>query len=563
MGTPATSLQGSVVHFSKEEMHQYLSSGAWHDETAGNLLRRIAQDHPDRIALVGAGRTFTYRQYNDRSEKLATALIMLGLRPGDRAIFQMGTVPETAIALFACFKAGIIPVCTLPQHRSVEIEAMCELTEPRAYFVQADFSDFDLPAFALEIADKFPSLQHILMSRAVARPGTLSMDALIDSDGEQSLAAIGIETRPEDVMVFQVSGGTTGVPKVIPRLHGEYLAYCQAWAEFLQLGPNDVHLWALPIIHNASMIYHLVPAVLGARKLCLMPRFNATEFFETIERERVSVTGSIGPIASAILDFDRVSRYDLSSLRIFTTLSRGETIEAHIGRPTITVFGISEGLLMGSPPNASAKARHRSVGRPVSPYDEVKLLAPDGVTEVPLGTTGELAFKGASSIRGYVGMPELSRASFTEDGFFRTGDLMMAHEIDGTVYYSFEGRLKDNIDRGGEKFGTEDIEELVARHPAVMDVKVVAMPDSIYGEKPCAYVILRPGNACPSVAELANFLILHGLAKFKVPDRIEVIDAFPVTKVGKVDKVALRRMIAEAVARADAIHATPDLAASK
>jgi non-ribosomal peptide synthetase component E (peptide arylation enzyme) len=145
-------------------------------------------------------------------------------------------------------------------------------------------------------------------------------------------------------------------------------------------------------------------------------------------------------------------------------------------------------------------------------------------------------------------MPEVNRASLTVDGFSRTGDIMRAHPIGGRPCYSFEGRLKDNIDRGGEKFGAEEVESPIGRHPQVADVKVVAMPDRIYGEKAGAYVIMRPGHALLTVQELGAYLLSLGLAKFKLPERIEAVAAFPVTRVGKVDKGALRQQIADKLA---------------
>lgn len=540
-----------LVRFSREDIDSYMSAGAWMNASAGDLLRKAAREHGSFTALVAPGQRYSYREYDEMSERLASAMLRLGLRPGDRAMFQMGTVPETAIALFACFKCGVIPVCTLPQHRSVEIDTLCQITSPVAYFVQADASRFDLVSFARETAAKFPSLRNIIVARGDAPADCLSMAELVscEPDGAADRVASLAPMGPEDVMVFQISGGTTGIPKVMPRFHGEYLAYCQGWNDLLELGKNDVHLWALPLIHNASMIYHLVPAVIDARKLCLLSRFDPEEFFGMIEREKVTLTGSIGPIASAILDFGRIDEFDLSSIKAFTTLSRADAIENHIKRPVVTVFGISEGLLTGSHPNAPSDARHKTVGLPISTFDQIKLLEPNGLGEVGFGSIGELAFKGPSSIRGYFGADHLNATSFTPDGFFRTGDLLRAHEIDGAVYYSFEGRLKDNIDRGGEKFGTEDIESLIARHATVMDVKVVAMPDPMYGEKPCAYIIAKPGHVLPTESELSEFLLAEGLAKFKVPERIVPVDAFPTTQVGKVDKAAMRRMISEILAK--------------
>ena len=167
---------------------------------------------------------------------------------------------------------------------------------------------------------------------------------------------------------------------------------------------------------------------------------------------------------------------------------------------------------------------------------------------MPFGAPGELCFRGPSTTRGYFRMPDVNRISFTADGFFRTGDIIRAQRIGGRACYSFEGRMKDNIDRGGEKFGAEEVENLIGRHPHVADVKVVAMPDRVYGEKACAYLIMRPGHALLTVQEIGDYLTSLGLAKFKLPERVEAIDAFPLTRVGKVDKGALRQQIAERLA---------------
>ena len=213
------------------------------------------------------------------------------------------------------------------------------------------------------------------------------------------------------------------------------------------------------------------------------------------------------------------------------------------------MFGMTEGMVFAAAPDASPAMRHNTVGHPISPGDEVQLLEPGSEQEVPFGQIGELCFRGPSTITAYVGDAETTAASFTSNGFFRSGDLMRAHRIDGETCYSFEGRIKDNINRGGEKIGAEEVEELVIRHPDVADVRVVAMPDPVYGEKVCAFVIPHPGKPVPSVGGLGEFLIGLGIAKYKLPERVEAIDAFPLTRVGKADKAALREMVAGALAR--------------
>ncbi len=520
-----------VVYPSADEAAGYLARGAWIDGTAGDALRQAAARRPEQTALVAGGDRIDYRRYDEDSERLAAALLGLGLEPGDRAVFQMGTGIDTAVCLFACFKAGIIPVCTLPQHRELEIGHLARVTGALCHFVEpAAGGQFDLVAFARGIG-----LRHLVTSDDF--PTMIASIPLDDARARLKHIALG----PADVMMFQLSGGTTGVPKVIPRLHGEYLGYCAAWSRLMRLGPDDVGLWALPLIHNAAMIYHLIPAVLDARKLVLMAKFDAAGFFDLIEREGVTASGSIGPVAARILEYAGIGDHDLSSLKSLTTLSRADAIEAHVGVVTTNAFGISAGLLMACPPDAPAAARHGSAGIPASPLDEIRLLDPASEADVPFGQIGEMAFRGPSLMKGYYGG---SPARHTADGFFRTGDLMRAMMVDGVVYYAFEGRIKDNIDRGGEKFGPEEVESLIVRHPAIADAKVVAMPDPVYGEKACAFLIPRAGRHLPGVAELGSFLLAQGIAKFKLPERIEEIESFPVTRVGKVDRQALRQIIA-------------------
>lgn len=529
------------------EIEGYRACGAWSSQTVADALRHTARRAPDAPALVSGGRRLTYAQYDDLSERLGAALLQCGLEPRDRIMFQMGNTIDTAVTLLACFKSGLIPVCTLPQHRELEIGGISRQTEARGYIVQPAASrNFDLLAMARKIMRGHPSLRHLIAAGEDTGDGVTGLDALIGAmtceQARDRLAAISI--GPDDVMAFQLSGGTTGTPKVIPRMHGEYLAYCQAWIDLVGLGGDDAALWALPLIHNAAMIYHLVPALMQGRKLVLMERFDVVEFLATIERERIAITGSIGPVASMILDYPHVAAHDLSSIKLFTTLDRADAIEAHLKVPVANVYGISEGLLTASAPGDPAAARHGTVGRPVSPFDRFRLLAGDGETDVRDGAVGEFAFKGPSSMRGYY---RDDQARFTSDGYFRSGDLMSAHVHDGTRFLRFEGRIKDNIDRGGEKFGPEEVEGVIVRHPAVADARVVAMPHPVYGEAACAFLIAQSGQTLPDVGSLADFMQGQGLARFKIPERIEPIGAFPETRVGKVDRAALRRLIAEKI----------------
>lgn len=533
-----------VAYAPPDEARRYFEQGLWIDLTVGEALRRTAARVPDRIAFASEQGELTFRQLDEQSDRLGATLLAMGAQPGERALFQMGTVLETVVALSACYKAGIVPVCSLPQYREIEIGQLGALSGARAYFVQADFSAFDLVGFARAMQQKL-GIPHMVVARDKGK--AFSLDLLPLSESRQLLATVQID--PRDCFVFQLSGGSTGVPKIIPRFHAEYLAHCDAWNRMHGMDERSVGIWSLPIIHNAGQIFGYMAAIHWGRTTVLTSRIDIAHILEMIAKYRVSHAMSIGPIAPALLAYQDLAKHDLSSLRYFVAFSRADAIEAHLGVKASNLYGITEGLVLIGHPDDPAEARHRTQGRPGYTNDEVRILAMGEEQAVREGEIGELCFRGPSSLRAYYNAPEQTRQSLTGEGFFRTGDLAKAHRIAGRLYYSFEGRLKDNINRGGEKFGTEEVENLIRQHPAVADVAVVAMPDEMLIEKACAYIVLRAGQGTVDVKRLGGFLESKGLAKFKFPERIELVDAFPVTRVGKLDKARLRTMIRETLER--------------
>ena len=536
-----------VVYPTRERAEAALASGSWIDSTIGDALRATARRFPTRAAYVGDDRTIDFAALDEVTERLGAALLTLGLAPGDRAIFQVGTTVETAIVLLACFKAGIVPVCSLPQHREIEIGQLTTQSGARGYFVQADFStSFDLPAFAAEMMDRHASLQHLIVVRG-ERAGAASLQQLIDSTAlEQAREVLGrVRIGRADVLSFQLSGGTTGVPKIIPRFHAEYLGHSAGWMRRYRIDADSQLIWSLPLMHNAGQLYTLIPNVLLGVPVVLMSRVDIPRMLDLVGEHRVTHALSIGPIAPQIMAYPDIARHDLSSLRLFSTMSRADTLEAHLGVPCSNLYGITEGLLLGSPAEAPAEARHLTQGCSGCADDKLVLLDPESEQLAPDGQPGELCFRGPSSLTGYFANAEANAQSFTRDGLYRTGDIVSVRRIEGVLHYAFEGRLRDNINRGGEKIGCEEVEGHVSQHPAVADAKLVAMPDPIYGEKGCIFLIARKDMLAPDVKELAAFLTARGLAKYKCPERVEVVEEFPLTRVGKVDKPAMKRLITD------------------
>ena len=545
---------------SAQEAEAHFVSGSWFRGTAGDLLRSAGIAVRDKAAVIDDTGALTFGELDARSESVAAALIESGLRPGDRALFQVGSNSQIFVALYGCFKAGVLPVCSLPQFREIEIGQLVERTNPKAYFVQADIHPtFDQLAFAQRMCAASPGITHLIVINGEAGSGEYALDEMADRYPVAQARAITNpwDPDPEDLIQLQLSGGSTGLPKVIPKFHGEYLGSVTALGRRFGIGENDVTLWALPLIHNAGMLYVVMPTVMERRTAIVMSRFEIRSFLEAIGKHRVTFTGSIGPVAARILEVDDIERYDLSSLRQFFALTQAVNVERHTGIPSSNMFGITEGMYCVSSLEDPLQARHESVGHPIDPANVIRLLEPESEIDVAPGGIGELTFRGPHIFTGYFNDPDADAGSFTSDGFFRTGDLMRAIVIDGVARYAFEGRLKDNINRGGEKFGAEEVEHLIARHPSIADARVVAMPDKHYGEKACAFLTIRPGKTAPSLAELGDFLLGFGLAKYKLPERLETIAEFPLTRVGKVDKVALRADIARILRREHELQGVP------
>ncbi|MFJ8748830.1 (2,3-dihydroxybenzoyl)adenylate synthase [Streptomyces sp. NPDC102441] len=542
--------------FPAERAERYVREGVWTGETLGDALRAAAVEHADRTALITVDDRLTHRELDELTECFAAGLLATtALAPGDRMMFQLGNVAETIVVYYGAIKAGIIPVCTLPQHGEREIGLLAEHTGARAHVVQADFRNRDLVHLGEQLAGNVDVLDTLIVARGPAPEGAHSYDDILTAGkgrvARERLAALAID--PAGLVVLQLSGGTTGLPKVAPRRHREYLYNSRVWGETLGLNPGSVVLHALPIMHNAGTVGALQPAHLAGAACVITPGAEPGPLLALIAREHVTVLPVVPPaVAIRMLEHEDARSTDLSSVTGFClggqrpSVELIERLESELRLPTRQMFGMAEGMFLCTPADAPEWIRRNTVGTPVSPADEVRVLDPAG-EDVPDGTLGELACRGPYTIEGYYRAPQHNASAFTEDGFYRTGDLVTRHVVGGRDYYAIDGRIKDVINRGAEKIHAEEVEELLVHHPDVRNAALVAMPDPVLGERICAYLVLRSGAARQSVGSVAEFLLSQGLAKFKLPERVEVVGAFPLTNVGKVSKKDLRADIKEKI----------------
>ncbi|WP_109524980.1 (2,3-dihydroxybenzoyl)adenylate synthase [Nocardia aurea] len=536
-----------VVPFPADAIARYRAAGLWGTRTIATEFQAVAARYPDRDAVVTAAGQASYRELDERADRVAAGLVELGLRPGDPLLFQVTDRLETVVAWYGVLKAGLVPVCTLAAHRANEIGGISRRTGAVAHLVEAGTKGFDLIGFAIEQRAGHPTLQHVLTIGAAAdTPGVRIEDLGADTSTDLARKVVDdIQARidPDDVAVFQLSGGTTGVPKVIPRLHAEYWYNAREYAR--SLGWDDTtrtgHL--IPIIHNAGIVCglhgpHSVGGCLvltGADLSQALPILTAQRTTDVLlgHGHYPAVTGpAFAELAGTL------RRVVLSGAKVPPELFG--RLEAH-GVWSGQLFGMGEGFFALTGPDAPREARLTTVGTPMSPLDEFKVLDVGTETELPDGQVGELCCAGPYTLRGYFDAPEQNRQAFTSDGFYRTGDLVAVRVIDGERYLSVEGRIKDLINRGGEKVSAEEVELLLLQHPRIAAAAVVAMPDPRLGERACAFLVARDQPLPPQAIQ--EHLAALGVAKFKWPERLEWRDELPTTSVNKIDKKALRAEI--------------------
>jgi 2,3-dihydroxybenzoate-AMP ligase len=541
-----------VVPFPPAFAQRYRERGYWRDRSLAQEFSVPFTAFADRLALIDGERRLTYGDVNRLSDNLASNLLALGLRPLDRVVVQLPNVAEFVVLYFALQKIGAIPIAALPSHRYTEVSQFVRIGGAVACVFPERQGDFRFAPMIARVRAENPALRHTIVL-GEAGGDDLSLAALIERPAPRppsDLAAIAID--PVDPCVFQLSGGTTGVPKLIPRTHNDYAYNSRIAAEVCGVTEDSVLLLVLPIAHNLPLACPgLQGYFLRGARVVLGASTRPEDVLALVERHRVTHLKVVPALLLRLLGSPALGRFDTSSLT--TIQSGGQRLQPEVRLrtrrliPTAFVqenFGMAEGLLMFVRRDDPEEVQLETVGRPISPDDEVRLIDDEG-REVAEGEVGELCARGPYTLRGYFGAPEYNAKVFTADGFYCSGDLMRRHPSGN---YVVEGRKKDLINRGGEKISAEEVENLILGHPAVENVACVPVPDPDLGERMCACVILRPG-ARLTLAELVEFLTAREIARFKLPERLHVVREFPLSPFGKVSKKALVEIVSRELGR--------------
>ncbi|WP_218601741.1 (2,3-dihydroxybenzoyl)adenylate synthase [Pseudonocardia abyssalis] len=518
---------------------RYRRDGHWTDETLPEPLFASVGRHPERTAVVAGDEALTYGELGDRVLRVAGGLADLGVGRGDRVVVHLPNVPAFIVFVYAIWELGAVPIFAPAAHRRTEIEQFVEHAGARAYVTVATHAGTDLAALAAELTAAHPGLRTVVLDADGA-------GAVLDRLLEHAPVAHERRSAPQDVALLQTSGGTTGRPKLIPHTHETYGHSVRLSIPLCGIGADSVQLIAVPICHSMSV---RSPGFLGVLQaggtVVLAPDGSPDTVFPLIERHGVTQASVVPPLLLAWLNSSLREHHDLSSLESLhvggakLSAESARRVTPELGAILQQGFGMAEGLVNYNRLDVDEETKANCQGRPVSPGDELLVLDDDGAPVTP-GSPGHLLTRGPSTIRGYYRAPELNAASFTEDGYYRTGDIVVRDE---RGYITVVGRSKDQINRGGEKVAPEEVENLVLALDGVHDVSVVGVADRVLGERVKAYVVAREG-VDPSTLTLGvirRHLRERGLAEYKMPDALEVVAEFPRTAVGKVSKLLQRQ----------------------
>jgi fatty-acyl-CoA synthase len=533
-------------------------------ESIGVHLAGVAARFGDNEALVvrHQGIRWSYREFDERVTRLAAGLLGLGLEPGARVGIWAPNCAEWVLVQFATARAGLIMVNINPAYRRSELEYVLDKVQCSALILAPAFKSSDYIGMVQDVVPeihhcapgalqsaRLPHLRHVVCLGAEPTPGMLNFDDLLAPPGAEALEQL---SRVQDSVQFddpvniQFTSGTTGAPKGATLSHHNILNNGFFIGEAMKLSQRDRLCIPVPLYHCFGMVLgNLACVTHGATMVFPGESFEPKAVLETVQAERCTGLHGVPTMFIAILDHPDFSRYELSTLR--TGIMAGspcpaEVMSRVIGKMHMAEITIAYGMTETSPVSFQSSVddpvalRVTTIGR-VHPHLEVKIVDANGRI-VPRGVKGELLTRGYSVMLGYWGDEEKTRDTIDAARWLHTGDLAV---IDDNGFASIVGRSKDMVIRGGENIYPREIEEFLYRHPKILDVQCVGVPDQKFGEELCACIILRPGQT--ATAEEIQDFCRGQIAHYKIPRYVRFVTAFPMTVTGKIQKYVLREQV--------------------
>lgn len=531
------------TRLTREMIEGYTASGDWGDKTFFDHLSERARRHPDREVLYDGRQRIAYGGLCEAVDRVASRLQALGIGRGDVVTIQIPNWIAFACVFFAVERIGGIANKINPDFRRGEVDYILRFSESRAYVCPESFRGFDYLEMIAGLRGDLPDLEHVCVVDGPGGDDVVSLSGAIDG-GEPVQPLDPVRGGANEVFRMAFTSGTTGNPKAVLHSHNTTLPTAIYKNQDLVIGEDDVILIYLPVGLNWGYLALLQTILAGCRAV-LLDRFSAPAALRLIQDEGVTFIPTAPASIIAMLNEPGLDDYDLSSLRI--VMSGGascplETIrdfQARMKCDFTELYGMLEtGFHTYTRPGEDPEEVSGTCGQPQKSLG-VRLIDEDG-NDVGEGEEGEVAARGPSVHLGYARNPEANAALFTEDGWFRTGD-MGAFDERGNL--KIVGRNKEMVNRGGKKFHPREIEEILYAHPKVLHAAIIGIDDRRLGERNCLCLIPRPGEE-PGLDEFVD-LLRDRVATYKLPEALEIFETFPFTPTGKVQRHELARMVAE------------------
>jgi len=553
-----------------DRIERMRSLGWWSDVTVGDLFARAVASDPARTAVVdpanraalglGEPRRLSYAELASVVDAIAAQLLGLGLRNGDVVLAQLPNTWECVALYLAAARTGIVLSPVAMQYRRHELDQVVALLGPKAVITVPEFKGFDHAGLGSELAQACGAA--LLLAGGDAVEGAQLLAGGPASAADRALVAAGAAPSADDVFTICWTSGTEGAPKGVPRSHNQWIAISHAHFEAARIAPGDKLLNPFPMINMAAIGGCFLSWLHAAGTLLLHHPFDPQVYLQQIAVERPQYAIAPPAVLNLLIrDEALLAKVDLSSLRCIGSGSAPLApamiagFRERLGIEIVNLFGSNEGVSLASGPDEIPDPERRAryfprFGRAEAPWPhrvsqsmETRIVDPASGAEIlEPGRPGELQVRGATVFDGYFKSPQMPAVAFTDDGFFRTGDLFeLAADEQGPRYYRFAGRHKQIIVRGGVKISPDELDDILAGCPGLLEGAVVGYPDDLMGERICAVVVPRPGSEV-TLEQLAAHFASRGVAVFKQPERVRAVAALPRNPVGKVVRAELLRI---------------------
>ncbi len=536
-----------ATRYTEEMIEEYAKQGIWDGTRLCDVWEKSARDFADRIALGDSARRLSYREANLWIDRLALGFLEQGLRKDDLLVVQLPNSVELTLTRVACEKAGLLCLPILRTLRHAEVEYILRTTDAAGIVTPREFHGFDHCQMVQDLRPGLPHLRYAFVAGGKVPPGFISLDDMIATPREKEYPADYLETRkcPSTEFSFVAhTTGTTGFPKFV-----EYPACCrisQARRNVDHFGITGDDVFGLlgPAALGPNNMGYFGAPMVGAR-VALLEKFEPADAFRLIQEEKVTITCVVPTIMALMIRHPQWQDYDCSSVRYWWCTGSSmnykiaEEVEEKLGGTVINVLGaVDFGGECVTSPQAAREVRMTTAGQPLEGVTEIRLIGDDG-REVTGAGVGEIRGRGPSCVSGYFRDPETTWKTWTKDGWYSLGDLGR-WDAEGNLVVV--GRKKDMIIRGGQNIYPIEIESLVLTHPQVLEAAMVGYPDEIMGERACLFIVPRPG-APVDLPTIVSFLKVKGIASFKLPERLEILDKLPLAAEQKIDKKKLRELL--------------------